>query len=242
MAKRAKSGVKDCEIGMRRLERDRTGEGDATRIAGYTRYATDMRQSKCLVASCWGWANRRCICKYVRYCSLGCAKHDWQRHRATCMTLRGLTCDAFTGMLKFSAKHVTPFAFYTFMKAIDPILRKIFMIHNILRMTGEADSAVSAKSEMQLYAKMLRCSIESLTRMQPDETATQRAVTAKLMCANTIQTHSKWVKVTQGIIVERVLCFLVDPSTKPMSGPITEVLARKSEDLCRSSSSSNGSI
>ena len=127
MAKRAKPGLKDCEIGMRCL-------GDATRFAGYTRFATDMRQSKCLVASCWGWANRRCICKYVRYCSLGCAKSDWQRHRATCLTLRGLTCDAFTGMLKFSAKQITPFAFYTFMKAIDPILRKISMIHNIMRM------------------------------------------------------------------------------------------------------------
>jgi len=145
-------------------------------------------------------------------------------------------------MLKFSAKQITPFAFYTFMKAIDPILRKIFMIHNIMRMTGEEDSVVSEMSEMQLYAKVVRCSIESLTRMQPDESAAQRAVTAKAMCGQTIQTHSKWVKVTQGIIVERVLCFLVEPHTKPLSGPITEVLARKSEDKSSSSSSSSSSL
>jgi hypothetical protein len=33
------------------------------------------------------------------------------------------------------------------------ILRKIFMVHNTIRMMGESDKAVSQKTERQLYAK-----------------------------------------------------------------------------------------
>jgi hypothetical protein len=179
------------------------------------RFALNQRQSKCAQLGCWGFGNKTCVCKYVKYCCQVCAKADWDRHKRTCRVLRCLSGDGFVTTQKFSKRYITPFSFYTYMKGLNDILMRMFMVHNLMRICVVPSAEIEAMIVQQLHSLLTRVCVQQLDRMQPSESVASRAQTARMMVMNTYETHADWLIPTKGVFIERVLQFLVPTIERP---------------------------
>ena len=134
-----------------------------------------------------------------------------------------MTGDGFTPIHKFSKKLVSMFSFYTYMQGLDHAMRKIYMGHNLMRISDMTESEILAMNEWQMLQATTRCSIEGLAIMQPDSSVVERAHLAKEMTYTMIGLHAKWIMVTRAVLIEKVISFLVvkDPYGQNTEGMAT---------------------
>ena len=171
----------------------------------------NMRQAKCHVHDCWGWAHKRCRCKFIRYCSESCARRDWGRHKPVCLRLRGLSCDAFEPIEKFSKKNIGSFAFQTYTMMITPFMHDMMVTHDLLKRTKLTDTEIQAMSERDKQKRVLILNIVSVARLQPQTSIPERQKLGDLMRIESLKCYQGWIKVTNQVFIERILEFLVEP-------------------------------
>ena len=172
-------------------------------------FIISMREAKCAKNDCWQQATKKCTCRYVKYCSLQHAKDDWADHKPSCMRLRNLSCDGFTSMMKFNRTHMSIMSYRIFLEGVMALLEKIYMSHNLLRITNLSEEEIGNMTDLQQNNECMRANIRALERMQPDVAAFHRAQCAKEMMKTTRRTHLDWIMATYGVFANKILAFLV---------------------------------